>query len=721
MDVLIVGGAGYLGNALTKTLIEHKFRVTVIDKMVHGNYNTIINHPLVRFIEDDILNIEEHINDYSDFDKIIYLASPRLQDVKNDEIINKEIETLKKTIEITKNHISDDFGFWFMSSCSVYGKALDIVNEETEPVITSLYAKLKVECEKIIQKEDDKFKILRLSTLYGRGTFDRNDILINNLISNIKNKKKVEIWDPDVYRPHLHINDAAILITNIIRIDYNQKILNVGFEKLNISKRELLKKVSNVLDREIEADYLIVNDSRNYKVDFSRFNQINNDYLNYTYEPVSYEEGIFDLYVGEINFSHEDYDSIIEHYRPNGSSSTWYLKEEGKLSIPKMWGNWNLLNGADDKLIDKSSIKNQVFPPFRKQNINYYSRKQIGYKNHIYFIPIFNPDFFEDNKEIGFSCISQKFLDDVRSNRCKIVMYLVTEGHSGGTDNNDLEIIQTWIDKEKLPAKNIYYLHGNLKIDTISKNKGYKFNCIGVSSFDVWLNSEYIPFDPIEFIPHPIKYLYLSYNRNHRYHRLLLCSKLLKLNLLNKGLISLGNFNYDEYKRIDDNIKDLKELVPIEIDKSIDFTLANNITPSNYEQTFLSLVSETLVDSDVLFISEKIWKPIYMGHPFIILGNPQTIKKLKEMGYKTFDKWWDESYDDELDFKKRIEMITNIIKNFEIKSKEQLIGLRQEMVDVLKHNQEVFRKQVTDKYNIDGKNYVLEIPILKIISDIYYN
>jgi hypothetical protein len=53
---------------------------------------------------------------------------------------------------------------------------------------------------------------------------------------------------------------------------------------------------------------------------------------------INYERGIFYLYFSQdIIFSLEDWDTVLEYYRPNGSSKSWYLAEEGKLDIPKMW------------------------------------------------------------------------------------------------------------------------------------------------------------------------------------------------------------------------------------------------------------------------------------------------------------------------------------------------------------------------------------------------
>ena len=65
-----------------------------------------------------------------------------------------------------------------------------------------------------------------------------------------------------------------------------------------------------------------------------------------------------------------------------------------------------------------------------------------------------------------------------------------------------------------------------------------------------------------------------------------------------------------------------------------------DVEEDDYTQTFVSLVSESLCDDTILFLSEKIWKPIYMGHPFIVNGNPKTLEYLKSQGFKTFEQWW---------------------------------------------------------------------------------
>ena len=118
----------------------------------------------------------------------------------------------------------------------------------------------------------------------------------------------------------------------------------------------------------------------------------------------------------------------------------------------------------------------------------------------------------------------------------------------------------------------------------------------------------------------------------------------------------------------------------------------------DYEKTFISMVTETLVDEGTLFISEKIWKPIMVGHPFIVFGNLWTLKFLKSMGYKTFDKWINEEYDNEPDSGKRCNMITDELVKLSIKTEEELKLIRDEMNEVCNHNQKWYKKLYDEKY-----------------------
>lgn len=122
-------------------------------------------------------------------------------------------------------------------------------------------------------------------------------------------------------------------------------------------------------------------------------------------------------------------------------------------------------------------------------------------------------------------------------------------------------------------------------------------------------------------------------------------------------------------------------------------------TLDEHEKSFCSIVTETFFDKvsikdyhNVTFITEKVEKCIAAGQPFIVVGTPGYLRKLKELGFKTFDKWWDESYDDESDDIKRLNRIKEVVLELSNKSLIELENIYMEMVKVLKVNQRLNRE-----------------------------
>jgi nucleoside-diphosphate-sugar epimerase len=710
MRILIFGGAGYIGTKLSKKLKDAGNYITIYDSFKYDLPHTIRN--VDKLINDDVANINKHKEIFDNVDKVIYLISPRLPEIVDDSQVTKELDNLKNVLDLIKENTH----FYFTSSCSVYGVSEEIVNESSPVMVTSLYSKLKIESENLIKQYDKlNYIILRLSTLYGEGKITRNDILINNLVTSYRNNEKIDIFDPNASRPHIHIDDCVELFQYVTTLDFQHKVINIGFNELNITKRQLIETIEKSISKNLDVNFHETKDSRSYVVDFSLLKQLKPE--NYIF--IKYSHGLFNLYFNnKLRFSLEDWDSIINYHRPNGSSRTWYLEETGEISVPKMWGNWNVFDTENNnKLFNQNVFKELVLPHFYSDCIESSTKDKLLNKKHIYFINIFDPSFFVKNLEIGFKCMSKEYLEDVKKDKSAIVMMNVMEGYSGCDNNFDLEIIDKWINESELPHQNVHYLSGNLMIDEVRKNKNLNFKCHGVSSFDFWLN--YIDvksYNTIEFKPKNENFYFLSYNRNPRRHRLLFLSKLLQMNLLNYGKVSCNKFDVTNFSHETwfDLVNNLNEIVPIIIDKPLEINWANDMTLNDYEETFVSVVTETLVDKNTLFISEKIWKPIAIGHPFIILGNKGSLKYLKENGFKTFDKWFDESYDDSEDMEEKIEMITNTINSIKNKTVDELIQIREEMREICEYNRNRFIKMVEDKYTFDGEvgNGLKEIQLI---------
>lgn len=210
---------------------------------------------------------------------------------------------------------------------------------------------------------------------------------------------------------------------------------------------------------------------------------------------------------------------------------------------------------------------------------------------------------------------------------------------------------------------------------------------------------------------------FLMYNRNpERMHRPYFVNKLYKDNLLDKGFISFFTNPYfddfmdtnETYEPLNLNSQDIEDIrnnyknyYPLTIDDSDSERIAgyhNFLSRKDeYEKSYFTIVSETNAESNTCFITEKTVKPIMNLHPFLVVGNPHILKTLKRYGFKTFDTWWDESYDLEMDFKKRANMVFDIVKELCSKTKEEWNNLLAEMQEVLIYNQKHLHRIYSNK------------------------
>jgi len=112
-----------------------------------------------------------------------------------------------------------------------------------------------------------------------------------------------------------------------------------------------------------------------------------------------------------------------------------------------------------------------------------------------------------------------------------------------------------------------------------------------------------------------------------------------------------------------------------------------DIVAKQYSDTKFSLLSESSVNNDEVFITERLWKSIIAEHPFVVHGNHLYLQKLREMGFKTFSKYFDESYDLESDNEIRIKKIVDTCIDLK---KSNWKDLYLQTLDLRKHNKELF-------------------------------
>ena len=398
----------------------------------------------------------------------------------------------------------------------------------------------------------------------------------------------------------------------------------------------------------------------------------------------------------------ESYDTVTNTNRLHMSSPSYYLAEEGKFSFPKTTYGWDY----------HYSIPNSIENTYIKwlSHITYMNIDEISNEKYFYIVRLNSSTFFKDNKQIGFRCVDKRTIDHVRNNQAKIVISYVEEGFHGLPEYSEcFYIIQDWINEINIPSENVYFLTGDLKA-SINHGPSVEFNIVGVSSWDNANNPS--DYKPLNFEPSGNNCLYLNLNRSRNKHRALLLTCLLKNNLLDSGL---NSFNYDgvpvhmyfgEYIRDDSTLKTYADAIQQMRLRMIDIPyetqhIAGKINSDLYKSTFCSIVTESWHEKEVLFISEKTWKPILNGHPFMLVSNPGHLNYLKELGFKTFNKWFDESYDSCEDLLERIKIILSNIEKYKSCTIPELKHIRNDMRNVTEYNYEHFTKLYKNKYTFD--------------------
>jgi len=174
-------------------------------------------------------------------------------------------------------------------------------------------------------------------------------------------------------------------------------------------------------------------------------------------------------------------------------------------------------------------------------------------------------------------------------------------------------------------------------------------------------------------------FLYL--NKEPREHRIKLYNKLIEGNILSNSVYSF--LGLKPPVRIDKEY----ELPWVDANNYPKYGMDQDIYEQPYVDTVCSIVSETNDNDTDVFMTEKIWKSIIAQQVFVVHGNHLYLQKLREIGFKTFGSYFDESYDLERDRDKKIDAIVSLCKDLRTKNWQdiyrQTIALRQHNYDTL--------------------------------------
>lgn len=280
--ILVVGGAGYIGSVLVERLLRMGYRVRVLDLLLYGKdpLHKLEARAGLEFVRGDCRseNTIKHV--LENVDAVVHLGEivgdPACQINEAFTIETNYSATHMLVDQCLKNGIKR---FIFSSSCSVYGKNDEEINEKSELNPVSLYARCKIESERAILScghNHMSSTILRLATVHGRSYRQRFDLVVNALTIKALTEKKIQIFGGKQWRPFISVQDVGNCIIRVLQAD-RDKVANQVFNVGDYRENYQLSKIGSIIEEivpEVTKETLSTQtDARNYKVNFDKIRQ----------------------------------------------------------------------------------------------------------------------------------------------------------------------------------------------------------------------------------------------------------------------------------------------------------------------------------------------------------------------------------------------------------------------------------------------------------------
>ena len=279
--VVVTGGAGYVGNVLTRRLLDAGHIVTVYDLCLYGHDTLPLDHPNLTLIEGDIRDTPRLRDVFEDQDAVLHLAC-----ISNDPSFELD-EDLSRSINFDCFEpmvmAAKDAGvrrFVYASTSSVYGVSDSPDVTEDHPLVPlTLYNDYKGRCEPLLFKHQDADFVcvtLRPATVCGYSPRCRLDLTVNILTNHAVNKGKITVFGGEQLRPNLHIEDMVDVYQLVLDAPEEKiagKTFNAGYQ--NRSVNDIADIVKSVVEEEypnrpVEIEWQETNDPRSYQINCDR-------------------------------------------------------------------------------------------------------------------------------------------------------------------------------------------------------------------------------------------------------------------------------------------------------------------------------------------------------------------------------------------------------------------------------------------------------------------
>jgi nucleoside-diphosphate-sugar epimerase len=258
LKVLVVGGAGYVGGAVTDMLQKTDHQTRVYDALLYEeSYRKQVD-----FICGDVRD-HERLQPHLDWADVTIWLAALVGDSACALNPDVSIEINQKSVKWLAEHYNGRIVF--LSTCSVYGARDGILDESSPLNPLSVYAATKLEAEHHLT--NNNALIFRLGTLFGVGDIFsriRLDLVVNTLTVRAYKEGKISVFGGDQFRPLLHVCDAAQAVVENIATK-STGIFNL--HKQNVRIIDLAYQVRNHFpDLVIEHVERTFEDTRNYRV-----------------------------------------------------------------------------------------------------------------------------------------------------------------------------------------------------------------------------------------------------------------------------------------------------------------------------------------------------------------------------------------------------------------------------------------------------------------------
>jgi nucleoside-diphosphate-sugar epimerase len=286
MNILVTGGAGYVGSTLAPLLLSDGHCVRVLDSLLHGGESLlgVWSHPRFEFVRGDICDRATLQRAVERIDAVVHLAAivgdPACA---RQPALARAVNLQASLALIEESRAAGVSRFLFASTCSNYGKMRNpdqYVDEETELRPVSLYAETKVAVERALLESAREAHNgtwcptpLRFATIFGVSPRMRFDLTVNEFTMEMLAKKRLQVFGEQFWRPYVHVRDAARaiqLVLNSLPSEVSGNVFNVGSTDQNFQKQQLIEMIRPYAPDAVVDFVHREEDPRDYRVSFTR-------------------------------------------------------------------------------------------------------------------------------------------------------------------------------------------------------------------------------------------------------------------------------------------------------------------------------------------------------------------------------------------------------------------------------------------------------------------